>query len=576
VEKAKLLRQQKRSDPGRKRMRSATLFVIAGALLGAGIAESQNRTPAALTGVVKSAEEGQMEGVLVSAKPTGGTITVTVVSDKEGRYAFPANSLKPGKYNIAIRAIGYDAPSSGLTATVGDKTTALDIQLSKTADLASQLSSAEWLMSVPGTEEQKDALYTCIECHTAAPIVKSTYDASGWMATLVRMRNYSPQSTLTSPVLLPYRNGARAKDAEFAQYLSSINLSLRSKWDFALKTLPRPSGADTRVIITEYDLPRADRQPHDVVVDAKGMVWYEDFALPLVGRMDPSSGQIKEWDLPELKPGYPEGSLDLELDRDGNPWVARVFQAGITKFDKTTEKATSWTIPAEYNTAHTRTAFLALAPQGFVWINDSTGRRMNKLEPATGKIESYLTFPGWTRPEIDYGVGQKGPKPLGHLVYGIGVDTKGTGIFADRAGSNIGTIDAQTGKVELYPTPSVNSGPRRMHVDSQGRAWFAENYAFKLALFDTKTKQFQEWADPTPWDAPYDLVCDKDGYLWTGGMTTDLITRFNPKTGQFFKYLLPNLGVNVRRVEVDDSPTHPVFWVGENHLAKIAKIQPLE
>jgi streptogramin lyase len=115
-----------------------------------------------------------------------------------------------------------------------------------------------------------------------------------------------------------------------------------------------------------------------------------------------------------------------------------------------------------------------------------------------------------------------------------------------------------------------------MHVDSRGRAWFAENYAFKLALFDTKTKQFQEWADPTPWDAPYDLVCDKDGYLWTGGMTTDLITRFNPKTGQFFKYLLPNLGVNVRRVEVDDSPTHPVFWVGENHLAKIAKIQPLE
>ena len=33
-------------------------------------------------------------------------------------------------------------------------------------------------------------------------------------------------------------------------------------------------GEDTKVIITEYDLPRADGQPHDAVSDAQGMVWY--------------------------------------------------------------------------------------------------------------------------------------------------------------------------------------------------------------------------------------------------------------------------------------------------------------
>jgi hypothetical protein len=36
-----------------------------------------------------------MEGVLVSAKRAGSTITVTVVSDAKGRYAFPANRLSP-------------------------------------------------------------------------------------------------------------------------------------------------------------------------------------------------------------------------------------------------------------------------------------------------------------------------------------------------------------------------------------------------------------------------------------------------------------------------------------------------
>ncbi len=41
----------------------------------------------ALNGVVSSDKEPQMEGVLVSAKKVGGTITITVVSDNHGRYA---------------------------------------------------------------------------------------------------------------------------------------------------------------------------------------------------------------------------------------------------------------------------------------------------------------------------------------------------------------------------------------------------------------------------------------------------------------------------------------------------------
>ena len=58
-------------------------------------------------------------------------------------------------------------------------------------------------------------------------------------------------------------------------------------------------------------------------------------------------------------------------------------------------------------------------------------------------------------------------------------------------------------------------------------------------------------------------------------MSVDTILRFNPKTGQFWQYLMPLLGVNVRRIDVDNSGKSPVFWVGENRQAKIAKIEPL-
>ena len=52
-------------------------------------------TSAALTGQVSSAEEGQMEGVLVTAKKTGSTIAITVASDQTGHYSFPRNRLEP-------------------------------------------------------------------------------------------------------------------------------------------------------------------------------------------------------------------------------------------------------------------------------------------------------------------------------------------------------------------------------------------------------------------------------------------------------------------------------------------------
>jgi len=47
----------------------------------------------ALTGLVTSADEGPLEGVLVSAKKTGSTITTTVVTDQGGRYRFPRARL---------------------------------------------------------------------------------------------------------------------------------------------------------------------------------------------------------------------------------------------------------------------------------------------------------------------------------------------------------------------------------------------------------------------------------------------------------------------------------------------------
>src|SRR6516164_8005659 len=87
-----------------------------------------------------------------------------------------------------------------------------------------------------------------------------------------------------------------------------------TKLDYELKSLPRPTRKATKVIITEYDLPRPDAEPHDAVIDADGMIWYIDFAEPILGRLDPRTGETREWALPVIKPGFSAGPLNLTLD----------------------------------------------------------------------------------------------------------------------------------------------------------------------------------------------------------------------------------------------------------------------
>ena len=162
---------------------SVVLAAIAGAVAlllqtAPGSLRAQTQPPA-LSGNVTSAEEGAMEGVLVSAKRAGSTVTITVVSDREGRYGFPAAKLEPGRHAIRIRAVGYDLEAPSAAEVAAQKTTTLDLRLKKSSDLAAQLSNGEWMASVPGTDQQKGLLLNCVGCHSLERVMRSQHDEIG-------------------------------------------------------------------------------------------------------------------------------------------------------------------------------------------------------------------------------------------------------------------------------------------------------------------------------------------------------------------------------------------------------------
>jgi virginiamycin B lyase len=548
-------------------MRTIILVLFAGLALFQLPAAAQT----ALTGQVTSAEEGPMEGVLVSAKRAGSTITITVVSDAQGRYSFPSAKFEPGQYALRIRAVGYDLDSPASAEVRAQQSSTADLKLRKTEDLASQLSNGEWLASIPGTDQQKTGMLNCIGCHTLERVMKSAYTADDFMHVLPRMQGYVNQSIPAAPQL---RRGERLMEERgdqrvqvyraLADYLSKINQS-GGPWAYPLKTLPRPKGKGTRVIITEYDLPRETIQPHDVVVDADGIAWYSSFGEQNLGKLDPRSGKVTEFPIALNKPGFPTGTLGLRTDRDGNLWLGNMYQARIVKFDRKAEAFQFWSLPADANIDAAQVNMVSPAAShvdGKVWSQNNGFAGVHRLDIASGKIETWEPF-------------KAAPKGEPHNIYDVIPDSKNNAYFTDFRQRHIGRIDAGTGAITLYAIPTAGSSPRRGMMDAQDRLWFGEYRGNRIGMFDTRAETFKEWLTPTPWTAPYDVTADKNGEAWTGSMSTDRVVRLKPESGEFIEYLLPR-ETNIRRVFVDNSTTPVTFWVGSNHGASIIKLEPLD
>ena len=90
---------------------------------------AQSGPAVALTGQISSADEGPMEGVVVSAKRAGTTVTISVVSDATGRYRFPQMKLEPGRYAVSMRAVGYEVDDPGPVDIAATRATELNLKL---------------------------------------------------------------------------------------------------------------------------------------------------------------------------------------------------------------------------------------------------------------------------------------------------------------------------------------------------------------------------------------------------------------------------------------------------------------
>jgi virginiamycin B lyase len=381
----------------------ASMGLLALPIAGSHPAMAQSHSPAALTGIVSSPEEGKMEGVVVSAKRPGSTIMVSVSTNAQGQYSFPQDRLAPGAYEITMRAIGYTLKPTTATIQSGGSAQ-LDLELAKAAPnvLALQMSNSEWMQSAPGTPAQKMALLGCLDCHGLQRPFFSKDNASEMAVTVQRMRAHAPNASPNFPFFLQNASeilsGPPSKgQADFAAYIASINLSSGETWPYRLQTQPRPTGKSTQAIITTYDLPD-DAAPHDTLLDKEGNVWFTDFQHQFISKLDPKTGKVTRYPVPVSKPGFPTGGLMVTIDKDGNIWQAMMEQAAIAMLDPKTEKVSTYLAPNWDKDDKRFTMIDALHSNvdGKLWTkaNDGETNRMYQFDLTTKQFHEVLPPPG--------------------------------------------------------------------------------------------------------------------------------------------------------------------------------------
>jgi virginiamycin B lyase len=528
-----------------------------------------------LSGVVSSQKEGSMEGVLVSAKKQGGTISVTVVSNAEGQYNFPSDRLSPGTYDMTIRAAGYKLPDTTVNINTGNSAR-FDINLNEVTskfELARQMSNTEWMLSA-GEEGIK--LGRCVNCHTLERVMFTRYNAREMARVVQRMAYHTNNSSPDHPwsdtdVAEQMAKPPSEGHVELGKFIASINLSERDVWPFELKTLPRPTGVDTQAIYTTYDLARPDAAPHDEAMDAQGNIWYSDFNTPYIGMLNTKTGEVKDYEVPLRRPnGVAQGGLQIDIDPEGKVWYSTMEQIQIVRFDPETEKMDIFELPvAEEDAADAHTTMIdptRMDVDGNIWFNVAGGGEKGgegawQLHVATGKF---------TR--VRYPEGSPSAQAYDNLA------DSSNNLWGHSPGRpNIWRTDAKTLETEWYPVPDNRRGCRRGHMDSQDRIWCADFNGNGLIMFNTKTRKYEgNWDAPIPHVRPYDAHYDEKGYNWSGGMDSDLILRLNVETGKMNQFLLPHR-TNIRNVHMWKGEPDELsnLWVGNQHGATITRIEPL-
>jgi len=125
--------------------------------------------------------------------------------------------------------------------------------------------------------------------------------------------------------------------------------------------------------------------PYGIDVNPKdGSIWYAKLYANKIGRIDPKTMAITEYDTPMKGPRRPR------FDNNGVLWIPAFDEGGLMRFDTTSQTFETMKLPGlapgEYETPY---ALNVERKSGEVWITANNADRVLRYMPATKRFQSY-------------------------------------------------------------------------------------------------------------------------------------------------------------------------------------------
>src|SRR3989454_3983611 len=370
----------------------------------------------------------------------------------------------------------------------------------------------------------------CNSCHPIGARVGSGYTPEGWKTVMRMMTNHG--------VAVP-----ADQLGPMTAYLAKT-YPVKGRPDAVL--VPGP----VKVSMKAWQAATPGSRPHDPLAARDGSLWYTGQMANVLGRVDPKTGNVKEFPLKTAHSG-PHGLVE---DSDGNIWYTGNTGALIGKLDPKTGAVTEYPMPdPQAKDPHT----LIFDKAGILWFTVQNANRIGRLDPKSGEIKLFTPPTPKSRP------------------YGMALDSKGN-LFVVQFGTNkVARVDPKTLEIREYTLPDPASRPRRLAITSDDIIWYSDYSRGYLGRLDPATGKVTEYASPSgPKSAPYGISAI-NGVIWYSESEAkpNTVVRFDPKTEKFQSWAIPGGGNIVRNTDVTQAGDFVLAnsLVNEVTLVRIAK-----
>ena len=339
----------------------------------------------------------------------------------------------------------------------------------------------------------------CTACHPVNQITRSLgYTREGWKELVATMIDLSKTPE---------------EQNKIADYLAT-NFPPNSK------RAPKLVSGDAKIAFKEWTVPTLGQRSRDPIEAPDGSIWWVGQWSDLIGRIDPKTGEMREYALPSKSKPH-----TVTVDKAGGIWYTGNGNGTIGKIDPVTGKVTVYKMP---DPAAKDPHSAKFDPKGILWFTLQNSNMLGRLDPATGDVKLVTMKTPNSKP------------------YGIKMDAEGTPWVACNGSNCLVKVNPATMELTEVKLPTPGTTVRRLDIAPDGLIWYVNSSKGKLGRLDPKTGDIKEWDSPSGPDSHPYAIAFVGGHVWYNefGTRPDMLVRFDPKTEKFQSWAIPSGGVH--------------------------------